>query len=171
MPTQWTYPTIISQYAEVEQHIPWTESKFDLIKSNDGQYLTTTKELLHISNFTTNDIKMKTHYLFVSGFNFVGLPNIINGIEAEISILRGGRITDETVQLMFNNEFISDNKADFQLDSVKIYGSNIDMWGTENTIIPDFSDPLFGIGVRYQSHPSWPHRESPKLDYIRLRVW
>lgn len=171
MPTQWTYPTIVTQHAEVEQHIPWVESKFNAIKTPDiSNYLTTTKELLHISNFTTNDIKMKTYFLFATGFNFINLPDIPVGIEVEVNVLRGGRLTDETIQLILNNEAVSGNKADYLLDMNKIYGSETDMW--ELTIDPiNIATSDFGVGIRYQSHPSWPHRESPRLDYIRMRVW
>ena len=171
MPTPWTYPTIVTQHAEVDQHISWDESKFHCIKNADGQYLPTTKELIHIANPTVNDIKNKTNYLFLKGFNFVNLPTTISGIEAEICINRGGRISDETVQLMYNGTFISDNTADYSLDITKIYGSPTSIWGESNITNIMLADPEFGIGVRYQSHPSWPHRESPKLDYIRLRVW
>lgn len=171
MPTQWTYPTIVTQYAEVDQHIPWDESKFAYLKFADGQYLPTTKELIHIANPNVNDIKNKTNYLFVKGFNFVDLPSEISGIEAEISVIRGGRITDETIQLMYNGEFISDNVANYSLDIVKLYGSSTSLWGDSNLNNTMLSDQEFGIGVRYQSHPMWPHRESPKLDFIRLRVW
>lgn len=171
MPTPWTYSSTVSQIAEVEQHVPWVESKFDAIKtSDDSNYLTTTKELLHISNFTANDLKMKTYFLHATGFNFVDLPNVPTGIEVEISVMRGGRIADDSIYLLFNGNFVSDNKADFQLDITKIYGSSSDMWGL-TTDVANIADSSFGVSIRYQSHPSWPHRENPKLNYIRMRVW
>jgi hypothetical protein len=169
MPTDWFYPNSVSQHAEVEQHIAWTDNgtSFSQIKKLDGTFLTTVKDLLHISNYTVNDIKMKTHYLYLKDFRIVP-PAAVAGIEVEVKVNRGGRITDDTVQLMYADQFIGDNQADFKLDVQKLYGRSTDLWGITDTVI--LSDPEFGIGVRFQSHPSWPHRESPKLDK-RERIW
>lgn len=170
MPTPWFYPNSVSQHAEVEQHVAWTDdnTNFSTIKNLDGMFLTTVKDLLHISNFTVNNIKMKTYYLYLKDFRIVNL-NPVSGIEVEVKVNRGGRITDDTIQLMYADQFIGDNKADFKLDIQKMYGSSSDIWSITDTSILTNSE--FGIGIRFQSHPSWPHKESPKLDYVRLRVW
>jgi len=171
MTTKWFLPNLISQTAEVEQHVPWVETGFVYLKSDDGNYLSTTRELLHIANPTVNDIKMKTYYLYLAEFGISNLPDIIAGIEVEVNMNRGGRITDDTMQLRYNDEFIGENRATYTLENIKTYGSSTDTWGIENLTAEMLLDPSFGIGLRFQSHPSWPHREHPKVNYVRIRVW
>jgi hypothetical protein len=172
MSTQWFYPTTVSQYCEIPQHISWQDdgTGYSSIKYDDGNCLPTTAPLLHIANTVVNDVKMKTYFLVLTQYNVSDLPVAISGIETEISMNRGGRITDETIQLQYNGAFIGVNKADFSLDVKKSYGGPMDLWDA-NLTSGILTDPSFGIGVRFQSHPSWPHRESPKIDYIRIRVW
>ena len=172
MSTDWSYSTNISQYAEIEQHIPWKDNgtNFSDAVYCDGRFLETTVPLLHISRTPNNDLKMKTWFLKFSGFSFNNLPTTIAGVEAELGMDRGGRITDETIQLTYNDILIGKNQATFSLDMVKMYGSSTDIWDAEltNAIL---LDPSFGIVLRFQSHPSWPHRSTPMVDYIRLRVY
>jgi hypothetical protein len=172
MSTDWISPTTITQYAEVENHVPWKDSGTGFFEAMypDEVFLETTVPLLHIANSLMNDIKNKTFYLQLTGFNIINLPTNPIGIEVEVSMKRDGRITDETVQLTYNNQLIGNNKADGTLDLYKIYGSNNDLWNA-NLTAAMIGDPSFGIVLRYQSHPSWPHRSTPMLDYIRLRVY
>jgi hypothetical protein len=169
MPTKWYYPNNISQYAEVQEHVPWVED-FHKIKHPDGNFLRLSKTLLHIANSRTNDLKMKTYYLILEDFQIDNCPQIISGIEVEINMNRGGRITDDTVQLRYNSNFVGVNKADFDLAPKKIYGNQSDLWDTSLTKL-QVENNTFGIGVRFQSHPSWPHNEYAKVDYIRLRLY
>lgn len=171
MTTKWFLPNLISQAYEVEQHVPWVESGFVYLKSDDGNYLSTTRELLHIANPTVNNLKMKTYYLYLSDFRMTGIPELISGIEVEVNMNRGGRITDETLQLRFNDEFIGENRATYTLDNIKMYGSPTDIWGITDLTREILTDPSFGVGLRFQSHPSWPHREHPKVNFVRIRVW
>ena len=96
MSTPWFYSNTITQYGEVPSHISWDneDSGFAALKSNNNESIMTTKELLHIANPTTNDIKMKTYYLNLVNFNMINLPLVISGIEVEVEMNRGGRITD-----------------------------------------------------------------------------
>lgn len=168
----WHYPSTVTQFAEHESHVSWNDEAtgFSSIKHLDSRYITTSKDLLHIATFDGHDIKMKTYYLYLTDFKIQNVPNEITGLEVEISVRRGGRITDDTIQLMHNGEFIGENLANFDLNPVKQYGGLAESWGTSlsRSVIEDSS---FGVGIRFKSHPSWPHRESPKLDYVRLRVW
>lgn len=172
MSTPWFYSNTITQYGEVPSHVSWAneDGGFAALKSNNNESIMTTKELLHIANPTTNDIKMKTYYLNLVNFNMINLPLVISGIEVEIEMNRGGRITDETIQLLLNDSHIGDNQASYPLSQNTVYGSETSTWGV-NLTPAMLQDPTFGLSIRYQSHPSWPHRESPKLEYIRLRVW
>ena len=172
MTTQWYYPQTIAQYAEVEQHVSWTgeENNYVYLRNADLSYISTTKELLHIANPTTHDLVMKTAYLYLTDFRLAGLPDVISGVQLEVNMRRGGRITDETIQLRYNDEFIGRNSANMPLNDVTLYGSETDLWELDNLTPSILSDPSFGVGIRYQSHPAWPHREHPMINYIRLRV-
>lgn len=171
MPTPWFYPNTVSQTYEVIEHVPWVdENNFLFLKHPDGTFVSLSAPLLHIANSVVNDIKMKTYYLNLSNFQISGLSNTISGVEVEIKMNRGGRITDDTIQLMYNGSFIGENRANFDLSPDKFYGGSTDLWGatlTSNIL----TNSSFGIGVRFQSHPSWPHCEYPRIDYIRVRVY
>jgi hypothetical protein len=170
MATDWFYCNNVTQTYEVIEHIPWVDTDdYFPIKHANGMFLSLSAPLLHIANSVVNDVKMKTYFLNLSDFQIKGLPDIISGVEVEINMNRGGRITDETIQLMYNGAFIGENRANFDLSPDKLYGSNTDLWGTVLTSAI-LSSSTFGIGVRFQSHPSWPHSEYPRIDYIRIRV-
>ena len=166
MPTEWFSPTTISQYAESDIHVPWQGIDTDPL---DVNAVRTTKDLLHISNMLANDLRMKTNYLVVTGFNWWNLPDTISGIEVKIHIDRVGRITDDTIQL-YNGAGFSDNKANKDLSHLKTYGGEADLWGL-TSIEPNDLNDTFGLLLRYQSHPNWPHRSTPNMRYIQIRVW
>lgn len=172
MTTNWAFAGTIIQEAEVIQHAKWRgeDTGFSGIKSDLYGAINTETDLYHIANPTVNDIKTRTYYLYLTNFNLINVPDVISGVEVIIEMNRKGRITDETIQLRYNDEFIGRNMADFKLDQTKLYGSSTDNWSTEitNEMI---NDPTFGVGIRFQSHPSWPHRDSPMINYIKLRVW
>lgn len=171
MPTPWFYPNTVNQTYEVIEHVPWVdENNFLSIKHPDGTFLSLSAPLLHIANSMVNDLKMKTYFLNLSNFKITYLPTTISGVEVQINMNRGGRITDETIQLMYNGSFIGENKATFDLSPLKMFGGPTDLWGTTLTSNM-LANSLFGIGVRFQSHPSWPHSEYPRIDYIRVRVY
>ena len=171
MTTKWFLPNTISQYGEVEQHVPWVEDKFIYVTTDDANYLSTTHELLHIANSAVNNLKMKTYFLYLTDFKISFLPDIISGVEVEVNMKRGGRITDDTVQLRYENEFMGENRATYTLDNSTVYGSPTDLWDVPALDSSILTDQSFGVGIRFQSHPSWPHREHPMINYVRIRVW
>lgn len=170
MLTSWYYPNNVVQYSENEKHVAWTDdgTGFSAVKTTNPVYIGTVKPLLHIANPTVNDLKMKTYFLFLTDFKINQLPEIITGVEVEIEISRGGRITDDTIQLRYQDEFIGENLANSNLDRIKTYGKNL--WGVESIDSTILTDTSFGLGLRFQSHPSWPHREVPMINYVRLRI-
>jgi hypothetical protein len=178
MPTPWTYPTIASQFCETDNHIPWIhdnesfiEHSIDLTtRAYEINQIKSAKDLLHISNTLVQDIRMKTYYLLLTGFNWTYLPRRLSGIQARINIQRVGRITDDTIQL-YQSIPVSDNKADALLDNEKTYGSETDLWGTVELTPTDLVNSEFGILLRYQSHPAWPHKATPNMSHVQLRVW
>lgn len=171
MPSSWFYPTIVSQIAEDQSHIAWDPvNSFLFLRFADENYTRTVKSLIHIANSRSASIKNKTWYLLLTGFNFTNLPANIQGLEAEIHMNREGRITDDTIQLRYNNNWIGENRATNDLEMFKFYGGSTDNWGTNFSDI-NLQDSSFGIGIRFQSHPLYPHNSTPMLDYIRLRVY
>lgn len=172
MTTNWAFAGTIIQEAEVPQHARWRgeDNGFSGIKSDLYGAINTETPLYHIANPTVNDVKTKTYYLYLTDFRLNNIPDTISGVEVLVAMDRKGRVTDETVQLRFENEFIGRNMADFKLDQTKTYGTDTDTWSAELT--PEMiSNPSFGVGIRFQSHLSWPHRDSPLINYIKLRVW
>jgi len=164
----WTTPNNVIQYCEVPEHISWRDADLGLIKYNDGRFLLTTLPLLHIANTLTHDLKMKTYYILATGFNFGTVPSTLTTVEAQL-VMKRGRITDDTIQLSYNGQAIGNNQADFKLDPIKTYGGTVDVWNY-NLTSAMVSDPSFGLLLRFQSHPDWPHNEVPRLDCVMLRV-
>ena len=173
MTSNWTLPTIISQYAEEtaeDDHVSWIEvDNVSSLKSLDGRSIKTSRDLLHIAREPRHDIKEKTYFLKVTGFNFINVPDTISGIEAKITSNRYGRITDETIQLTLNNAVIGDNQASLDLNPIKIYGGNDNIWNT-NLTTAGILNSTFGVVIRFQSHPRWPHKSSMMLDSVELRI-
>jgi len=174
MTTNWTTPTIFSQYAEPEAeqaHISWDDSTgFGALLNNDQQSVGTNGTLYHIARSPKTDLKTKTYYLKFQGFNFTNLPGTVSGIECRLSSSRRGRITDETIQLCLDNDLIGENRADLNLDPIKIYGGNADLWSTESLSMSNIQDSKFGVVVRFQSHPSFPHRDGAYINAVELRI-
>lgn len=167
MTTNWTSPTIITQYAEDESHIIWNTNFNSLTAVSSGLSLST--PLQHISRQPKNDIKMKTWYLKATNFNFQNLPETVKGIKFRFSVNRGGRVFDDTIQLSFNGELIGENKCVRTVNPVQIYGGENDLWNIEN-ISNIINDPSFGIVIRLKSHPDWPHKTTPILKGLELQI-
>jgi hypothetical protein len=172
--TPWTLPTTVVQYAEsgAENYdISWdSDTDFREIKTADQTYIRTVKDLLHIARSPKLDVTMKTWYLQCTGFNFVNLPDTVTGIELQLTGNRRGRITDETIQLCLQDQGIGKNQGNFDLSPKKIYGSMTDLWETQLTKI-DIQNPTFGVLIRLQSHPHWPHKDSAFLSSVELRIY
>jgi hypothetical protein len=167
MPSLWSYPSVVTQYAEVPNHIAWRAVGDEFTKIN---LITTVSDLKHISNTAVNDLKMKTYYLVLTGFEWTDLPDTISGIEAQINIRRVGRITDDTI-VLYLNQGIGENKANADLANNKTYGGETDLWGLEEITSEMLTDSNFGMVLRYQSHPSWPHSVAPIMNHVQLRAW
>ena len=172
MYTDWKYPRVVGQHSEHESHISW-DGIADLadLKHSDGRFIRTSRDLVHISNPTANNIRSTTWYLTATDFNFGNIAPIINGIEVRLSSKRGGRISDETIQLIFSGQIMGDNQATPELDMTKTYGGSNSTWGLDNIDAEMIRDPSFGIRMRFQSHPYWPHKESMLIDSVAIRVF
>ena len=172
MPTPWFFPQTISQYYEIPQHIAWDTSGLGFYNCQypDGFYMSTVLPLVHLSNTWVNDVKMKTYYLSLTNYNISGIT-IVNGIEALLIMDRGGRITDETIQLQYQSNGIGINQATADLSIEKSYGGEGNFWGLNTITTSTVMDSSFGITLRFQSHPSWPHRVAPRINSVGIRIW
>lgn len=172
MNSNWALPTSVTQYAEPDSinHVSWVDTNdFYSLKNNDGRSIKTSRDLLHIAKDPRHDLVEKTYFLKIVGFNFVNLPSTLSGIEMKLTMNRYGRISDETIQLCLGDQLLGDNRTNINLDPIKIYGSDIDIWNA-NVTIADMQRPEFGVILRFRSHPSWPHKSSALIDAVELRV-
>lgn len=174
MTTAWTFPQTVSQYAETDAesvHISWQNiDNFSALKNLDLKSVGTVGNLEHIARSPKHDIKNKTWYLKAVGFNFVGLPAAITGIEVRVSARRYGRVVDDTVQLCMNDQAIGENKAELTTLPTVVYGGTADIWELGSITPIEILDPTFGLLLRFQSHPNWPHRSPIYLDAIEIRI-
>lgn len=173
MTTNWAYPSTFSQYAETDAdniHVSWQElDSFKTLRETDNKKIKTIRDLVHIAKEPRHDLKEKTYFLKITNFNFVNIPTTPTGIELRIIMNRFGRITDETIQLTYGNELIGNNMADLNLNLNKIYGDSTDMWGTSLSAA-NIAHSTFGVILRFQSHPNYPHKCSPFIDAVELRI-
>lgn len=173
MTSNWALPNTVSQYVEEgaeTAHISWEEiDNFSSLKTLNGKFIKTTSDLVHIARDPKKDIIQKTYFLKVTNFSFTNLPTTLTGIEVRLSMNRFGRITDDTIQLTVRNQLSGENQANLDLAPKKIYGGENILWDS-NLSIADITDPSFGIVLRFQSHPRWPHKSSPLIDAVELRI-
>jgi hypothetical protein len=173
MSTNWALPSIVTQYSELgaeDNHVSWnSERNFSAIKNKDSSHTKTNRDLLHIARNPKHDIIEKTYFLKLINFRFINVPTSIAGIEVKVTMNRFGRITDDTIQLCLNDSLIGHNFADLDLAPIKIYGSTTNLWNTSLTY-SDILDSSFGIVLRFQSHPKYPHRSSAFIDAVEIRA-
>jgi len=172
MTTEWTLPTIFSQYAEEgaeTAHVAW-DGNFDALRNLDSRSIQSVGTLIHIARSPKLDIRNKTYYIRATGFNFRNLPNILSGIEVRLNSRRYGRATDDVVQLCLDEEFIGENQATESIAPQKIYGGTDLLWSTQNLSLADIQNETFGIVIRFQAHPHWPHKDPVLVDAVEIRI-
>lgn len=177
-----TMPTLVTQHAEDEStQIQWDPNNLHILLSASASSLSTVKPLMHIARSPKYDLTDTTWYIACTGFNFSNVPNIISGVTANININRGGRIADDTIQLVYQGEVIGVNQAqpafihtssqDKSLMELKaVYGGENNNWGVDGLTKEMVQDSTFGIVLRYKSHPAWPHKTSPILYSVQLQI-
>jgi hypothetical protein len=170
--TTWTTPTIFSQYAELggeDIHITWINVSDN--DSLDRRPLQTSKSLSHIARSPRTDLIDTTYYIRATGFNFNNLPEIVQGIELRITARRGGRVSDDTIQLCLNNALIGENQATIEVAPILCYGNSTFLWAANELTSADLHNPTFGVDIRFKSHPQWPHRDAASIDAIEMRIY
>lgn len=174
MPTLWTYPTTVTQFTDSPSplRILWNSKYFYSARFDDGSRISTVAPLQHIPNSFSGDRTMKTWYLQLSGYNLNVLKPLA-GLQLKLHSERSGRIIEETVQFMYQNKFVGDNKANRDISQIKYFGGK-DTWGflpvnDTTSTLAILNSSTFAVAVRFQSHPEWPHRESPMVEYVAIR--
>lgn len=166
-------PTTIIQYPESgadTAHIHWREDQFPFLTSPNGTSVELNGTLHHIARSPDADLRNKTWFLSATGYNFHSLPDQINGIRLKLHSQRRGRVTDDTIQLTKDGKLIGQNRADLVIDTLKIYGGPGDVWGTKLTPA-DLMDPTFGVVVRLQAHPQWPHNDGAFVGAVEMFIY
>ena len=133
--------------------------------------------LFHRSNPACGDLVNKTQALLFK-FNITNAPDIISGLELRIVAQRNGRATDEQIQLSYQDQaigannfnYITDEEGRISLHNDTTYGGPTDTWGT--TLTPQIvQDPSFGVLLKFQGHPYYPHNSNMYLDRVLLTVF
>jgi len=170
------YPTRIDQLGE-EPNVAWTSAPTLREPLLIGRIWRTVKSLKHIANPASGPIRDSTYALVCTGFRIPALAEI-NGIELQVIAQRNGRITDETVQLTYQgsaigrNNFVyeTDESGRLPLSNDTKYGGITDLWGVEVTS-EMIQDASFGVILKFQSHPYYPHSSDMQIETVRLTVY
>ena len=172
-------PTNVVQSSQIpNDEIGWYSTPSTNIGFLAGSRWSTVRDLKHISNPATGDLRNKTWALTCTNFQMQSLPDTISGLQLNVSAQRNGRIVDEIIQLTYqgtafgNNNFVykTDNEGNLTILNDSVYGGPEDLWGFSLTPAI-LQDPSFGVILKFQSHPYYPHSSGMMLDSVSLTVY
>jgi len=163
-------PTQVEGLQFGETELGWLGS-LDTLFRTDGQ-------LTHLSNPASGDLVTRTQALSFTQFQMITLPEVISGLELTVRTRRNGRAVDEQIQLVFQGQPVGKNNFNYDPDedgNLKVidnavYGSPTDTWGVELTQ-EMLQDPSFGVILKFQAHPYFPHRSNMILERVSLTVY
>jgi len=122
---------------------------------------------------------MRTQQLRVTGFG-VNITGTVVGCEIEIQGQRYNRCADWDIRLVHAGDKIGDNqriKIELNdrdqpnyISNTETYGSSTSTWGADLSAAV-INDPTFGVSIELVSHPITPHRDTPSIDSVSLRVY
>lgn len=168
---------VVSEFPEEE--ISWKTTSSTNPDSLLQHRWSTVRSLKHIANPATGDLRDRTQALVCTDFRVTDLPETVSGLQLNLNTNRNGRIFDEIIQLTFQNTLIGVNNIDYQIDSEghlkplrneAIYGGPEELWGTELT--PEMiRDSSFGIFLKFQSHPFYPHSCGMLVDSVSITFY
>lgn len=145
-----------------------------------GKKVYTLKDVYHHVNTASGAIRNKTNYIHFKNFDIDHtVPNVITGIQLILKTRRNGRVFDELVAMSHNEHVISDNKTSYltsgdgydhlKLNDTTVYGGEGDLWGLETIATRGLvSDPTFGVSLRFQGHPMYPHTSGMQVESVQL---
>ena len=164
------FPNTVNGLQPAEEEITWNTFA--------GGRFRTAKELRHISNPACGDLRNRTQSLVFLNFSMTSLPDTISGIEVRVEAQRNGRIADDQIQLFYQGDVIGVNNFYYETDidghlpiyNDSTYGGPTDLWGA--TITPAMlRDPDFGVLLKFQSHPYYPHSSGMQINLVSLTVY
>ena len=184
-------PTAINQVSIPNEILPGNDSidwNFNPNIISPNAIAVTKKPLHTISGIWMEKFLSNTSQLWLTGFHIPNLSGTVIGIEFQLNILRSARIEDLIIQLTLNGELIGDNCAStvnpVQSDmytgallepvnpvgDYNIYGSPVDLWGTNGLTPTNLADPTFGIVISFKSNVIYPHTDMAYVDQVGLRI-
>jgi hypothetical protein len=173
-------PTSILQYADDSNtQIPWRQDNLNFLVYPSEGGLTTVNPLSHIARSPKLDITNQTWLITATGFKFNNLPATILGISVTLKMNRGGRISDNVIQLCYQGRLIGNNYAQIPYDDhlnqsyltdITHYGSINNTWNVTNLTPAMLQDTSFGITMQFKSHPMWPHKTTPILYSVDIQI-
>lgn len=146
-------------------------------RTSAGGRFQTADLLFHRSNPACGDLTNSTQSLLFK-FNITDVPETISGLELRVIAQRNGRATDSQIQLSYqdqpignnNFQYMTDEEGRLPLHNDTTYGSSTDNWGA--TLTPEIlQDPTFGVILKFQGHPYYPHSSGMFLDSVSLTVY
>jgi hypothetical protein len=149
-----------------------------LWRTHENGRFQTQAELFHISNPASGDLTNSTQALAFVNFNITNAPNAISGLSIRVQTQRNGRATDQQIQLTYqgqpiginNVNYITDEEGHLFLNNDVTYGSSTSTWGVSLT--PEMvQDPSFGVILKFQAHPYYPHSSGMFIDSVALTVY
>ena len=170
-------PTQVLGAQPTEYEVTWTMQGVSNSNNTLDSRWITERSLRHLSNTATGDIREQTQSLLFVGFNITDATNIV-GIGLDVAGNRNGRIVDQIVQLTYQGEplgennfsYITDVEGHLPITNLSTYGGPTDLWGAQLT--PEIvQDPSFGVILKFQSHPYYPHRDRMILDRVTLTLY
>lgn len=161
-----------------EREISWNSTPSRDVNSLLEQKWSTVRSLKHIANPASGNIRERTYSLICTDFQMDFLPDNITGLELKINAQRNGRIADEIIQLTYQGQaiginnfvYLTDSEGHLKITNETFYGGPNDLWGAELTT-EMLQDPTFGVILKFQSHPYYPHSVGMILDSVSLTVY
>lgn len=171
-------PSTIEKAPLGENELEWNSTFSTTYGKILGSRLSTSGQLFHLSNPACGDLRNSTQALYFLDFQINDIPLVISGIEVNVKSQRNGRAADEQVQLIYqgsaigknNFMYFTDEDGNLPISNDTTYGGPTDLWGAEltSTILQDTS---FGVILKFQAHPYFPHRSGMMLDSVLLTVY
>lgn len=181
--SNWFSPLSITQnLSEAPPAITWQDDWGEL----NSFPISITQDLTHFANSggpgpAMTDIRQKTTMLTFSNFNITmsTIPDTITGIEMMLNIQRNGRVADCDIFLSYQGNNLGLTQVNWSQDetghliyfNVNDYGGDGNLWGLESIDPSILLDPTFGINLRLQSHPFYPHRCGCRIYGMTLRYF
>jgi len=194
--TPFRIPTTVTQISVPNNitgidSIPWKNLEY--ITSNDS-YAISAKPLYTISGLWMEKFLSNTSILYLTGFNFPDIQQVVAGIELQLHVLRSARIEDLVIQLTNGGLdlngmpiMIGENLAStvnpvqsdmytgdyttplLQVGDYNIYGGATNMWGATLTSA-NIASPTFGIVISFKSNQIYPHNDLAYVNQVALRI-